>query len=370
MKSFKILLFFLIISLSSCDDGDIIVTSFEFDDATLQLCEGSKENEFVFFKINTSNNEAISFNFIDDTFSETKETASPIIIQLDDNNKLIYRQFNVAIDNNYFCNSIPPSNIIVTEEFVSVQGNAEIIVQIIEEDDNDGVDPIVESGGIDPTADPDGDGVPNYLDDDRNNASTGNVNGLIEAGFDTDNDGIPNFKDQDDDNDNILTSIEFPDDDPDTDNPRDTDGDNIPDYLDNDDDGDKVLTINEDIDENGNPRDDDYDGDGIFNYLDNDDDDDGVLTINEDSNGDNDPRNDDNDMDMIPDYLDTDPNPNDENIPFVDLNPSLSNTVITTFRSTVSFTDLMFNANNSNLQNNIFSFGNKEVTISITDEEN
>ncbi len=73
-----------------------------------------------------------------------------------------------------------------------------------------------------------------------------------------------------------------------------------------DDDNDTVLSKDEDIDHDGNVKNDDTDGDGIANYLDVDDDNDGVLTKNEDANGDGNPMNDDTDQDGIPNYLDAD----------------------------------------------------------------
>ena len=99
----------------------------------------------------------------------------------------------------------------------------------------------------------------------------------------------------DDDNDGILSILEDIDGDGDVKN-DDTDGDGIPNYFDVDDDGDNIGTIDEDVDEDGDPMNDDTDSDGIANYLDNDDDGDGILTIDEsegDANGDG-----------IPDYLD------------------------------------------------------------------
>ncbi|WP_299219325.1 hypothetical protein [uncultured Aquimarina sp.] len=410
----KLLYIFIFLGLTSCDDGDIIVTSFEFEDVDLQLCQGAKPNEFVFFKINTSVNEAISYNFIDPTYSATTITENPIIIDLENlDNGLIYRKFNTAITSDYYCNNIPDSNIIVTEELLSVSGEATINNVIINEDDNDGVESILEAPNeIDPQADPDGDGVPNYLDDAMNDSTIGNEDGEIEAGYNTDKedddgtmdddgDDIPDFKDQDDDNDNVLTSVELANTDPNDDSFLDTDGDGIPNYKDNDDDGDGILTRDEDIDGNGNPRDDDTDGDGIANfldddddgdtvstvdedvdgdenprnddtdgdgipnYLDNDDDGDGILTIDEDTNGDGNPMNDDDDGNGIPNYLDssiTGNNPiiNTENLPVLD------NTVITTFRTTLTISDLILNEVNDQFTNDDFSFGFRDQTISIT----
>ncbi|GAB4534180.1 MAG: hypothetical protein Kow0063_17010 [Anaerolineae bacterium] len=82
-------------------------------------------------------------------------------------------------------------------------------------------------------------------------------------------------------------------------NDVDTDGDGIYNNLDPDDDGDGIPTAVEIV--NG-----DSDGDGTPNYLDPDDDNDGVLTADEDFNGDGDPANDDSDGDGTPNYLDAD----------------------------------------------------------------
>ena len=77
---------------------------------------------------------------------------------------------------------------------------------------------------------------------------------------------------------------------------------------DTDHDNDGVPSIFEDVDGDGDPRNDDTDGDGIPDFVDTDDDGDGIPTILEDANGDGDPRNDDTDGDGIPDYLDSDTN--------------------------------------------------------------
>ncbi len=80
-----------------------------------------------------------------------------------------------------------------------------------------------------------------------------------EFGLDTDGDGQRDIQDTDDDGDGVPTSQEAG---------LDTDGDTIPDYLDTDDDGDGVSTLDEDVDGDGNPVNDDPDGDGIPAFLD------------------------------------------------------------------------------------------------------
>ena len=68
---------------------------------------------------------------------------------------------------------------------------------------------------------------------------------------------------------------------------------------------DGILSIDEDVNKDNNPLNDDTDNDGIYNLFDTDDDGDGILTSNEyDQNDDGIP--DDSDNDGIPDYLDSD----------------------------------------------------------------
>ncbi|GAA3518258.1 hypothetical protein GCM10022393_35470 [Aquimarina addita] len=336
------------LTVVSCDDGDIIVTSFEFDDSTLELCRGSLLNEFVFFKINTTTNEAISYNFTSPIYNDTTVTDTPILIDLEnDDNQLVYRQFNNTVTSDYYCNTIPDSDITVTEELISISGEASIIVEIVDEDDNDGVLAINEDVTV------------NVEDEDING------DGDLEND-DTDNDGIPNYKDQDDDNDNVLTSVEIPNNDVTDESFLDTDEDGTPNYLDEDDDGDGIKTINEDLDNDGSPRDDDSDNDGIPNYLDNDDDNDGILTIDEDINQINDARDDDTDDDGIPDYLDTNSD-NDEAPSFTgEVSSSLDNTVITTFRTTLTVNNILFGGSNDQFTDEDFSFGFRDQEISIT----
>jgi hypothetical protein len=69
-------------------------------------------------------------------------------------------------------------------------------------------------------------------------------------------------------------------------------------------DSDGINSIDEDIDGDGDPINDDSDGNSIPNLYDNDDDGDGIPTKEEyDQNNDGQP--DDSDSDSIPDYLDT-----------------------------------------------------------------
>ena len=226
--------FFLLlmpILFQGCNDGDFIVTNFDFEDAQLQQC-GDATN-VVFFKINPQVNESISLNI--PTSQELFIETGTQTFNLSTTESVVnYRGFDDTVTQSYYCNAIPATSPGVVLEYIGNSG----IVRLISEttlDDFDGVD---------------------FVDSDD----------LSQEGFgDFDGDGIPNYHDFDDDGDNVLTSQEIGED---LLNPRDTDLDGMPDYLDPDDDNDGVLTINEDIDQNLNPADDIATPGGLPNYLD------------------------------------------------------------------------------------------------------
>jgi len=195
-------------------------------------------------------------------------------------------------------------------------------------------------GDDDPTTNPtdtDGDGIPDYLDiDSDDDGIPDNIEAQTTAGYippsgvdandngiddayenngnlglipiDTDGDGIPDYVDDDSDNDGVPDSTEA----------HDFDQDGIPDvvWLGSDKDNDGLddgyegdIQIDDDVnDEINDPNTDlpDTDQDGIPDYRDTDDDDDGIVTTDEDLDLDGDFSNDDSDEDGIPNYLDPD----------------------------------------------------------------
>lgn len=239
------------ILLTTCDDGDVIEVTLDFND-TFSQC-----GELVFFKINGSTSETLSIQFNNDlTVEQILDVGDDFIYEetfpLGNTNVFNYRSYSslpVSASNVLFCNDVPPSNLNIERDEVSISGEVTIRTVLVE-DDNDGIPAEIEDEN---------------LDGDNNPAT----------------------------------------------NPTDTDQDGIPDYLDIDDDGDNVLTIEESVNytaENGFDSALDTDGDGDYNYLDPDDDGDGVLTRDEESvTADLDPTNDrtisDDNPDSIPDYL-------------------------------------------------------------------
>ncbi len=224
MKRFLIFASFLFII--NCDDGDALFEDFDFDNITVQACLPENDagtRNYTFYKIETVNNETLSIQVsssedlleegIYDNFSVTS-------------NPFEYRKFNGTVSNDYFCNDVPPSSPNVTETFIANAGTFIITTEYSFDD---------------------GDGIP-AIDEDLNN------NGDLEDD-DTDGDGIPNYRDEDDDGDNVPTSQEGVNT-SDLSQSRDTDGDGDPDYLDRDDDDDGINTDQETTDGDANPAND------------------------------------------------------------------------------------------------------------------
>lgn len=226
-----VLLILIPLLFQGCNDGDIIVTNFDFEDAQLQQC-GDTSN-VVFFKINPQVNESISL--LIPTSQELFIETGTQTFNLSSTGSIVnYRGFDDSVTSSYFCNPVPATSPGVVLEYIGTSGIASLISETTL-DDFDGIDFV-------------------------------NSDDLSQEGFgDFDGDGIPNYHDFDDDGDNVLTSQEIGEDPL---NPRDTDLDGMPDYLDPDDDNDGVLTINEDIDQNLNPADDIATPGGLPNYLD------------------------------------------------------------------------------------------------------
>lgn len=227
----------LAILLISCDAGDLVVTTFDFDDQPIGVCTDANDvvttnTNYVFYKINDDTQEALAFGITtNDSILTRLSGDTPYEYDFGSgDNRIVYRMFDAEVDGSYFCNNVPPASPLVTEEYISFDGRVEIVTQG-EYVDNDGI----------PSED-----ELTLFDILSNEDKT-----------DFDGDGIPNIYDEDDDGDNVPTNQEgvvIVDGSLDLEASLDTDEDGIPDFLDEDDDGDGVLTRNEDDSEELNPR--------------------------------------------------------------------------------------------------------------------
>lgn len=170
---------------------------------------------------------------------------------------------NAANDNN----NDPGDNSDPTPVYLPIDSDNDGVADYLDsDDDNDGIADLVENGGMDPFADHDGDGTPNYLDRDAPGFSDANGDGIDDA-FDFDRDGLLNHLDLDSDNDGIPDITEAGGVDADGDGLIDAfvdvDGDGLADSVDASQGGVALLAVDADGDGLANFHDLDADGDGI-----------------------------------------------------------------------------------------------------------
>jgi hypothetical protein len=244
-----ILLSVLVLTLLSCNDGDIVVTELDFPE-TLEYCEGV--TDLIIYTIKQDPYESLSIKVPkSDQEYFTKLSETNPTTNLSNTNTFNFRTYS-GDPTNIFCNSLPPTNPFITKDYTANEGYITYVTTITE-DDNDG--------------------IPAALEDINNDGDLTND--------DTDNDTIPNYLDSDDDGDNVPTVNENPD--PNNDgnilDAQDTDNDGIPDYLDTDDDNDGTITRYEDTNNDNNPATDTTDEIAGYDYLNNQ-----ISTVNSNDN--------------------------------------------------------------------------------------
>ena len=200
---------------------------------------------------------------------------------------------------------------------IEAQSTADYIRPSGNDVDRNGLDDIYESApgageGLN-AVNTDGDGSKDYLDLDSDSdnvpdsleghdANHDSLPDVLPTGTDSDGDGLDDGYEGSDMMDGFIVNDEINN--PLSDLPN-TDKDNEVDYRDLDDDNDGIATMDEDLNGDNNPTNDDTDGDFVMNYLDIDDDNDGILTAVESTQ--------DFDNDSKPNYLDIDSD--DDGIP-------------------------------------------------------
>ena len=120
----------IIFTFTSCDDGEIIVTTLDFDNQNIELCQTT--SSYVFYKVNNINLETLSFKLQsqNDSLLTTENT---ITAQIDPvSNVVNYRSYDASVPQGYFCSSIPPSSPRILKDFVSSQGVATLFTRVVD----------------------------------------------------------------------------------------------------------------------------------------------------------------------------------------------------------------------------------------------
>jgi hypothetical protein len=126
----KLLVFLFCISLLSCDDGDFDVPAFDFEE-TVYDCDVNN-NSYTLYRL--SDTEALIVTLTTSQI-QNQVSASTISTGISATN-VIYRTFNDAISQSYFCTNVPPVSPTVLTNWTGVAGsNNNILIDTVEEFD-------------------------------------------------------------------------------------------------------------------------------------------------------------------------------------------------------------------------------------------
>ena len=187
-KLFSVFIIFNIILLNSCDDGDIITVELDFDD-TFEACGSTN---LILFKTKEDPSESLSLKLNGVTLEDILEVDENGLFEktytISSTNPFNYRTYsNTDLPSDLFCNDIPNSEIIITQDIQSTSGMADLKTELTE-DDNDGIPAILEDRNNN-----------GYLRDDNSDKKS------EEEFFDA---TLYDYLDTDDDNDGKLTKDE------------------------------------------------------------------------------------------------------------------------------------------------------------------
>lgn len=120
-------LLLLSISLHSCDDGDMQLKTFNFDNETVQECNS------LLYIINGK--EVMILDIPGSNFLQTPtEPGNPIVYTLTSSDNLIYRLYSDNVTSSTICSTIPPASPTVKEEYVANPGGQiQIITNVLTE---------------------------------------------------------------------------------------------------------------------------------------------------------------------------------------------------------------------------------------------
>lgn len=122
-------LFAALILISSCDDGDMTLKSFNFGDANAQTCANG-----LLFKINGT--EALILDLQESAFANVATGTEGRIITIGSGNSIRYRNYSGNVSSSSLCAELPPASPVVSEEWIGIGGTIRIITTPVVGEDN------------------------------------------------------------------------------------------------------------------------------------------------------------------------------------------------------------------------------------------
>ncbi len=116
-KIFAVLLLFPALVLQSCDDGDLDIASFEFDEK-VNVC-----GTYTLYRLSTDGQkEALIVTLTSQQIRKDEEPVLPVQVTTGGLYTVTDRVFKEAVTSSYFCSTIPPVEPVVVRNWEGVSG--------------------------------------------------------------------------------------------------------------------------------------------------------------------------------------------------------------------------------------------------------
>ena len=116
--------------LSSCDDGDLDTSSFEFEE-TVNVC-----GDYTLYRLSTiSKREALVVTLTTDQIRKDEEPVAPVAVTQSGPYQVRQRLFDDTVGSDYFCAVVPPADPKVVTEWIGVSGSILVENRPIYEED-------------------------------------------------------------------------------------------------------------------------------------------------------------------------------------------------------------------------------------------
>lgn len=133
----KILFFLFVLVGLSCDDGDMNITTFNFNSVTLSRCD----NQSFIYNIDSKEVLLLDIpldNFVNNVIFDSNGTITSHTYTLTTSDKLLYRLYSDNISINTLCSEVPSSYPQVQEEWIAKAGAEIVITTYANEDTSNG----------------------------------------------------------------------------------------------------------------------------------------------------------------------------------------------------------------------------------------
>jgi hypothetical protein len=115
----KVLLFVVLLLTFSCNDGDLDISSFEFEEE-VNIC-GTKN--YTLYRLSTNEKrEAFIVTLTDQQIRKDENIVTPVSVSVNGDYTVTYRLFDDQLTDDYFCAAVPPVEPVVTKDWRGVSG--------------------------------------------------------------------------------------------------------------------------------------------------------------------------------------------------------------------------------------------------------